>query len=186
MRTGFQGLAIVGIVIGMPVASYFLVFKPQNREIDRARSDLQHKDALLIKLREETARNADLARANEDIQRSVKMIEARLPSTKEVDAVIRQVSDLALAAGLKAPSVKSARPVPAALYMEQPLEMEVAGDFVGFFSFLAAVEKLPRIMRIHDLQITGLLKDDAELAAKFTLSIYFQDEKRLLSAAEVK
>jgi type IV pilus assembly protein PilO len=185
MRTGFQGLAIVAVVVGMPVASYFLVFRPQNREIDHAANDLQHKDALLVKLREETARNADLARANEEIKRSITVIEARLPSTKEVDSVVRQVSDLALASGLKAPSIKSAKPVPAALYMEQPLEMEVSGSFVGFFSFIAAVEKLPRIMRIHDMQITGLLKDQEELNAKFTLSIYFQDE-RLAAGGEGK
>ncbi|MBK9188799.1 MAG: type 4a pilus biogenesis protein PilO [Phycisphaerales bacterium] len=184
MRTGFQGLVIVGIVVGMPVASYYLVFRPQNREIERAKNDLQHKESLLIKLREETARNADLAKANEEIRRGVKIIEARLPSTKEIDALVRQVSDLALASGLKAPAIKSSRPVPAALYMEQPLELEVMGNFVGFFSFVAAVEKLPRITRIHDMKLTGLLKDEAELQAQFTLSIYFQDEKRVASAEE--
>lgn len=185
MRTGFQGLIVIGIVVGMPVASYYLVFRPQNREIERAKNDLQHKESLLIKLREETARNADLAKANEEIRRSVKLIEARLPSNKEIDAVVRQVSDLATVSGLRDPAIKSSRPVPAALYMEQPLELEVSGSFVGFFSFIAAVEKLPRITRIHDLKITGLLKDDAELQAQFTLSIYFQDEQRVVNA-EVK
>jgi type IV pilus assembly protein PilO len=75
--------------------------------------------------------------------------------------------------------MKSLKPVPAALYMEQPIEMEVQGGFVGFFTFIAQVEKLPRITRIHDMKITGLGRDDTELKAEFTLSIYFQDEKQV-------
>jgi len=176
MQLGLRGALVLTIVVGMPVASYFLVFKPQNAEIQRAKGEVEHKESLLDKLRVETARNADLVRANEEIQRSVKVIEARLPSNKEVDGLIRQVSDLAVASGLQPPAIKSSKPVPAALYMEQPLELEVRGDFVGFFTFLAQVEKLPRITRIHDLKMTGRNKEDVELEATFTLSIYFQDE----------
>lgn len=179
MNLGLRGLMVMGIVVGMPVASYFLVFKPQNKAIEAARKEVDHKAGLLAKLREETARNENLVRANEEIQRSVKTIEARLPSGKELDALVRQVSDLAVSSGLQPPAMKSAKPVPAALYMEQPIEMEVLGNFVGFFTFLAQIEKLPRITRIHDMKITGMARDDVELKAEFTLSIYFQDEKQL-------
>ncbi|MBS0197433.1 MAG: type 4a pilus biogenesis protein PilO [Planctomycetes bacterium] len=183
MNIGVRGAMLIGIVVGMPVASYFLVFKPQNKAIAAAKKEVDHKAGLLAKLREETARNADLARANEEIQRSVKTIEARLPSGKELDGLVRQVSDLAVASGLQPPAMKSAKPVPAALYMEQPIEMEVLGNFVGFFTFLAHIEKLPRITRIHDLKISGMARDDVELKAEFTLSIYFQDDKPLAQGA---
>lgn len=185
MNIGLRGALILGIVVGMPVASHYLVFRPQNREISRARQEVEHKESLLEKLREETSRNEDLARANEEIKRSVKLIEARLPSEKEIDAIVRQVSDLAVQAGLEPPAIKSAKPVQAALYMEQPLEMEVSGDFLNFFTFIAQVEKLPRITRVHDLKISGQMKDDAEIKAEFTLSIYFQDEKQV-ALAETK
>jgi type IV pilus assembly protein PilO len=183
MKLGLRGALIVLIVIGMPVASYFLVFKPQNAAIKAARQEVEHKATLLSKLKEETARNADLAKTNEELQKTVKSIEARLPSGKEIDGLVRQVSDLAVAAGLQPPAMKSAKPVPAALYMEQPIDMEVEGSFVGFFTFLAQVEKLPRITRIHDMKISGLAREDVELKAEFTLSIYFQDEKQVASGA---
>lgn len=178
MNLGFRGLLVLLIVIGMPVASFFLVFKPQNKEIQRAKEEVSHKEALLVKLREETARNDDLVRANDDIKRSVQIIEARLPSNKEIDDLVRQVSNLAVEAGLQPPAIKSAKALPAALYMEQPLEMEVSGKWVNFHTFLASVERLPRITRIHDMKITGMGKDDIELKAEFTLSIYFQEEKK--------
>ena len=178
MITQLRGLLIV-IVISMPVASFFMVFRPLNLEINRARAEVEHKELMLVKLQEETARNSDLERANLEIQNSIKMIEARLPSNKEVDALVRQVSELAIAAQLNAPAMKASRPVQTSLYMEQPIEMEVSGSFLGFFTFLANVEKLPRITRVHDLKLTGQAKDGAEVKAEFTLSIYFQDEKQL-------
>lgn len=181
MKLGIRGLLIMLIVVGMPVASYFLVFKPQNTAIQAARKEVEHKAVLLAKLKEETARNADLAKTNEELHKTVKSIESRLPSGKEIDGLVRQVSDLAVASGLAPPAMKSAKPVPAALYMEQPIEMEVQGSFVGFFTFIAQVEKLPRITRIHDMKITGLSRDDIELKAEFTLSIYFQDDRQVAS-----
>ncbi len=178
MKTHLRAL-LIAIVIAMPVASFFMVFRPQNAAIGQAAAEVKHKEDLLEKLKEETARSADLERTNAEIQNSIKMIEARLPSNKEVDDVVRKVSDLALTYNLHAPAMKTGRPLKTALYMEQPIEMEVSGDFLGFFTFLASVEKLPRITRIHDLKITGQPTEGVELKAEFTLSIYFQDETQL-------
>ncbi len=183
MLTGLRGIILLAAVVGMPVASYFLVFRPQNNEINRARQDVEYTKKLLDKLREETARNADLEKAIEDIRNSVAAAETRLPSDKEISDVVHKVSDIAIQAGLEAPAMKSAKPVQAALYMEQPLEMNIKGDFRSFFVFLANVEKLPRIMRITDFKIVrddklagteGVVRDKVD----FTLSIYFQPGKK--------
>jgi type IV pilus assembly protein PilO len=178
MGTQLRGLLVL-FVISLPLASYFWVFKPLNVEITREKAETEHREALLAKLQEETAKNEDLERANQEIQSSIRLIEARLPSNKEVDAVVRQVSNLAVESNLTAPSMRSSKPMPSALYMEQPIEMECSGNFVDFFTFLAKVEKLPRIMRIHDLKIEGVPKEGVELKATFTLSIYFQDDKQV-------
>jgi type IV pilus assembly protein PilO len=186
MKLGLRGVIVLLIVIGMPLASYKFVFLPQNRAIETARKEVDHKQQLLEKLREETARNADLVKANEQLKATVNSIEARLPTGKELDGIVRQLSDLAVDAGLKAPEMKSAKPVPAALYMEQPIEIQVQGNFVGFFSFIAQIEKLPRITRIHDMKITGMAREDIELKAEFTLSIYFQDDRPAATTASVE
>lgn len=186
MNLGVRSACILMVVVGLPIASYFLVFKPTNAKLVQDRAECDQKEKYLAKLAEIGERDADLARANDEIRRSITLIEQRLPSGKEIDALVRRVSDLAVSAGLNPPAIKSARPVPSGLYMEQPLEMEVSGSFVGFFTFLAQVEKLPRITRIHDLKITGQGKDDVELKAEFTLSIYFQDEAQAAASKESK
>jgi type IV pilus assembly protein PilO len=192
---GFQLRGIlIALVISLPVASYFWVFKPLNNQINKEKAETEHREALLTKLQEETANNEDLERANQDIQSSIRLIEARLPSNKEVDAVVRQVSNLAVDSNLSAPAMRSSKPVQSSVYMEQPIEMETSGNFIDFFTFLAKVEKLPRIMRIHDLKIEGLAREaradgiakDAELKATFTLSIYFQDEKQRVAQGDTK
>lgn len=183
MLTGLRGIILLAAVVGMPVASYFLVFRPQNAEINRARQDVEYTKTLLDKLREETARNADLEKAIEEIRISVAAAETRLPSDKEIADVVRQVSDLAVQAGLEAPAMKSSKPVQAALYMEQPLDMSIKGDFRSFFVFIANVEKLPRITRITDFKVVrddkASLEGNAIIPEKvdFTLSIFFQPGK---------
>ncbi len=183
MNLGIRTACVLAVVVGLPVSSYFLVFKPTNKKLETDRAECEQKEKYLTKLHELGNRDADLEKANEDIHRSVKLIEARLPSSKDMDDLVRQISNLAGEAGLKALSIKSAKPVPAGIYMEQPLEIETSGKFVGFFTFMAQVEKLPRITRVHDLKVQGQTKDDTELTAQFTLSIYFQDDKQVAGVA---
>ncbi|GJQ28848.1 MAG: hypothetical protein HBSAPP03_07320 [Phycisphaerae bacterium] len=184
MNLGVRTACVLVVVVGLPLSSYYLVFRPTNAKLTLDRAECEQKEKYLAKLAELGERDADLNRANQEISRSVQMIEQRLPSGKEIDALVRRVSDIAVTSGLQPPAIKSSKPVPSGIYMEQPLEMEVTGSFVGFFTFLAQVEKLPRITRVHDLKITGQNKDDTELKAEFTLSIYFQDEAPAVAAAK--
>jgi Tfp pilus assembly protein PilO len=169
-------LAMLVLLLMIPVASYFLVFVPQNTAIDEAKGEIRHKQEMLDQLQRETARNSSLAEANERIAEQISEIENRLPSDKEVDRVVRHVSKLAIQAGLEPPSVKSGKPISAALYMEQPLEMKTAGNFTGLYAFLQTLERLPRITRLPEMQIRRRPTDDGIVDVTFTLSIFFQQE----------
>jgi Tfp pilus assembly protein PilO len=93
-----------------------------------------------------------------------------------VDQVVRQVSDQAIQYRQEAPKIQSDNPVTAAMYMEQPLKVKLAGNFNGFYEFLAKLQQLPRITRIPDMKITRATDADGHMKAEFTLSIYFQQE----------
>lgn len=176
MRIGIRETVLLAVLLALPLLSWYLVFRPQNAEIAVAKREIEHKRQMLQKVQEETAKNADLIRANEEIRRNIEAIEARLPSSKEVDQVVRQVSDLAVQCGLDAPSIESDKPLAAAVYMEQPLKMKIAGNFNGFYEFLTRLQQLPRITRIPDMKITRSNETDGHMKAEFTLSIYFQQE----------
>jgi len=177
MTNATRQLLFFVVLLAMPLASYFLVFKPQNREISRARKEIELKQAMLEKLREATSQSADLARANDQMKQSIEAIQARLPNTKEMDNVLRQVSGLAGKEGLRVPQFKkNDKILPAGLAMEQPIDIEITGDFDGFYKFLLDLEQLPRITRIPDFSIVRSDKVDGEMKTKLTLSVYYEGE----------
>ncbi len=174
MRFSTRELILFLAVLLVPIVSYFVIFKPQSANIDRAKAEIDHKRDMLNSLRRETARNEDLKDANQTIEERIDEMEALLPSDKEMDTVLRQVSSLAVDSGLSPPTLKSSKPVAAARFREQPLEMSTTGSFEGFYEFLLALERLPRITRIVDMVIKDSGRDGVEIEAEFTLSIYFQ------------
>jgi Tfp pilus assembly protein PilO len=182
MQFGTRELVLFLTVLLLPVVSYFTIFKPQNTRIDQATAEIVHKRELLDQLRRETAKSKDLVEVNEAIMEGVTLIESRLPTNKEVDQIVRQVSTLAIDSGMQPPTLKSDKPLAAARYREQPLVMSTAGSFEGFYDFLLALERLPRITRIVSMTIKEnkqTKKDDEpqpEITVEFTLSIYFRED----------
>jgi hypothetical protein len=47
------------------------------------------------------------------------------------------------------------------------------GNFNAFYSFLLELEKLPRIMKIRELELKKQIDDEGQIAAAFTVSIFF-------------
>lgn len=175
MRFGIREIVLVATLLGILVASFTLVFLPQNAAIDRAKREIDHKMDLLEKLAAETDRNEALRERNEVIARRIAEVEDRLPSDKQVDAVIRQVSELAVRSGLNPPAMQNAKPVPAAQYWEQPLDLKTSGTFRGFYDFLIELERMPRITRINSMTLNRARNEEGRMDVEFTLSIYFQN-----------
>lgn len=183
MRIGPREALLLGVLVAFPVASYVLAFRPRNAEIDLAKKEIEHKRTMLRQVQEYTAKEQPLELQIAEIQEKIRLIEAKLPSRKEVDAVVRSISDLAVQCGLESPNIESLKPVSAATYMEQPLKVEMVGPFKagekGFYPFLAKLEQLPRITRLSDMKLTRTKdrEEDGRMKAEFTLSIYFQPEE---------
>ena len=174
MRFTSRELILFLAVLMVPILSYFVVFKPQSAKIDQAKTEIDHKREMLAALRIETARNEDLKKANDNIVERITEMESLLPSDKEIDEIVRQVSNLAIESGLTPPTLKSEKPVAAARFREQPLKMSTSGSFEGYYDFLLSLERLPRLTRIVDMALKDSNDDGVELEAEFTLSIYFQ------------
>ena len=183
MRFGFRELVFLVVLLAVPVASWWYVFKPRNAEILQAHREIEVKQAKLDKLREVAKRIDDIGLAIEKGREAVELVEAKLPNREQVEDILENVWQLAKRNHLILKSIKSEKPVPAALYMEQPLRMVVTGRFDGFYQFLLEMENLSRITRVPRMKLERLDSssgpDDLELdsglmTAEFTLSIYFE------------
>ncbi|MCC6429116.1 MAG: type 4a pilus biogenesis protein PilO [Phycisphaerales bacterium] len=184
MRMGAREGLIGIVLLAVPLSSWWMVFRPQNLAIEAAKRDVAHKRDLLEKLKQYTSKNQDLVTANEEMKQRIQTIEDRLPSDKEVDSIVRQVSDVAVSCQLGAPTVANVKPRQEAMYMEQPLDMTLSGHWTGFYDFLSRVEQLPRITRISNMILKRDDKGDGDMKAEFTLSIYYQQSAANAAAAD--
>lgn len=177
MSTTLRQFMFCGVLLALPVSSYFVVFRPVNDKITQGIKEIEHKESLLEKLREATSKTSDLERENLEIRQAIDTQQAKLPTSKEMDTVLRQVSGIASKKNLRVPQFKkSDQTAPAGIAIEQPLDIEITGDHDGFYEFLRDLERLPRITRITDLQVSRSDKINGEIRAKFVLSVYYEGE----------
>lgn len=181
-RIGARELLFLGVLASVPIAGYLFVFKPRNSQIATARGEIAAKETQLASLRTVTARIANIDEEIVRWEEALRRLDERLPGEEGVDGILGQITELAQSHRLTVASVKGERAIPAAEYMELPLRAVVTGTFEGFHRFLADLEALPRITRIHrmnlvrgDFDPSKRKGDGAEgpLKAEFTLSIYF-------------
>lgn len=176
MGFGGKQLVYTGVLLAVPVAAFFVVFKPQNDRIEQARKDTEIKKAMLDKLREATAQSADLRRENERIAASIRALEARLPNDKGIDEVLRDVHSAAEQSGLRLPKFRRTdRAIQSGVAMEQPIELELAGTFDSLYRFLLRLEQLPRITRLTDMRITRDRDQEGNVNVRATLSVFYSN-----------
>lgn len=180
MNIPMRQVVSVAVLIGVPVASYFLVFQPQSKEMKKIKAENEVKRQMLAKLQTVTAQAPDLVKATEEIKQTITAIEARMPSSKELDSVLRDVATIATKCGLRVPKfnrTEGAREAGSA--QEQQLDVEIVGNFDGFYKFLLDIEKLPRITRLTDMQLARIVDmekgTEGHMRANFKLSIYYQN-----------
>ena len=140
MRFGMRELLFFLVLLAVPVASFFYVFKPSNDEIAQAKTEIALKQATLDRLASVLSKVDDIGLEIEKGRESIELIEAKLPTEQDVEGILEQVWQLAKRNKLNIKYVKSEKPVPAALYMELPLKIVMEGEFDGFYQFLLELE----------------------------------------------
>jgi len=77
----------------------------------------------------------------------------QLPGKTEVDNLLVDISQTALASGLQQELFKPESEQPKEFYAEKPIKMELTGSFHEFGQFASGVAALPRIVTLHDIHI---------------------------------
>ncbi|MGH8657102.1 MAG: type 4a pilus biogenesis protein PilO [Gammaproteobacteria bacterium] len=77
----------------------------------------------------------------------------RLPDKAEVAALLVDISQQGLGAGLEFELFKPGQEKPSEFYAELPIEIRVTGGYHAFGQFVSGVSDLPRIVTQHDIKI---------------------------------
>ena len=176
MTSGLRKAVFFVLLLGVAFAAYQYMIKPANRHLAEQKARLQTKLAKLAEFEKATEAAEDVSYQLEQLREAVEFFESKLPPKSEVDKVLHDVTVIVQKQGLRSKRVLRLKEKDNSGYIEQPLKMELEGNFNSFYSFLLELEKLPRIMKIRELELEKQAKSEGQIAVHFIVSIFFQNE----------
>jgi len=168
-------IAFFILLLAVAYVAYQYMIKPANKHLAESKSRVQKKLDDLDNFEKATA-TSQITQQLEELQKTVKLFESKLPPQSEIHKVLEQVTLIAQQQGLKPKTIRTLKEKDNSGYIEQPLKMELAGNFNSFYSFLLELEKLPRIIKIRELQLDKQNEYDGQISADFIVSIFFQNK----------
>jgi type IV pilus assembly protein PilO len=176
MTSGLRKIVFFVLLVGVACVAYQFMIKPANKTFADQKAKVDEKLDKLAEFEQATSAAESLNKQLEELQQAVEFFESKLPPTSEIDKVLRDVTVISEEQGLKPKTIRTLKRKDNSGYIEQPLNMELVGDFTSFYSFLLELEKLPRIMKMRELQLTKHKDEEGKIATKFTVSIFFQNK----------
>ena len=148
--------AVIGIaflaVTGMGV--WFTIVKDKAPALDRAK---QEEAALktTFENKQRKAANYDAYKAQlAQIEQSFGTMLRQLPGETEIPSLIVDISQTGLAAGLQEKLFEPQSEIPKDFYAEKPIKIQLSGGYHEIANFVSGVAALPRIVTLHDINIT--------------------------------
>lgn len=89
----------------------------------------------------------------EIMQRTFNTLVEQLPSGTEVPQLVVDISQTALANGLKIQLFKPQDETVLEFYAEKPIELVMQGDYHQFAMFASDIAALPRVVTLHDIHL---------------------------------
>jgi type IV pilus assembly protein PilO len=161
---------VLGLVV-IAALGYFMV-SPKSAERDalRQKSEVLREEVAKARIEEAGLRTF---RAQADaLRKRLELAKGRLPSEREIPGLYRQVSDLALQAGL---AVALFAPKPGEnreTVTEIPIAVSAEGTYHQLGNFLSRIGRIPRIVNLGDFRLAGVERPTGSLRAELTLATY--------------
>jgi len=155
-RFGAIGLIFL---IGACAMVYFLAWKPNKPDLDSARAEeIKLTETLTAKARK--AANLDAYKAQLlEIEQSFGAMLRKLPNKTEVPNLLTDISQQGAGAGLDQKLFQPNAQVNKDFYAELPIKMRLTGSFHSIGAFVSGIAALPRIVTLHNVEITPAGKD---------------------------
>lgn len=158
---------------------YWTIYKDKMPQLERAEAE---EDALEITFenKQRKAANYDAYKAQlSQIEQSFGTMLRQLPGETEIPSLIVDISQAGLASGLQEKLFQPQSEIPRDFYAEKPIKIRLAGGYHEIANFVSGVASLPRIVTLHDINITPDDKDSFDkLSIEVTAKTYrYLDEE---------
>ena len=156
VRAGAVGLCFLAVAVGL---IYVFVWQDRMPELQQRENTEQQ---LRGEFRSKHAKAINLAIYKQqlsDIEKSFGALLRQLPSKTEVPNLLVDISQTGLAAALEEKLFQPGQEVKKDFYAELPIHIQLTGSYHEFGAFVSGIAALPRIVTLHDIQITPINKD---------------------------
>ncbi|MBI5101030.1 MAG: type 4a pilus biogenesis protein PilO [Nitrospirae bacterium] len=171
---GYARIIIAVLPAIIVAAAVIIIFiMPRQKEIKALDVRIGEQNNKIAENQAKVAKLDVLIRENEKLLGRLKELKELLPEEKEISGLLKQFSDMSIAAGLE---IKSWRPRPKTMHSsgivyEIPSDFVVGGTYHDLGNFLASLTKLNRIVNVTTLRLGGAQKGKAP--AQTNLNITF-------------
>jgi type IV pilus assembly protein PilO len=191
-----MGVRIVTAVLLFSLAAaggyYFLVWKNQHPILLEEQSkEGQLMESLTTKARR--AANLDAYRVQlAEMEKSFGAMLRQLPNKTEVPNLLVDISQTGLAAGLEEKLFRPQGEIKKDFYAELPISIRLTGDYHEMGKFASGIAALPRIVTLHDIEITPQAGRNMNEPGELTLNVvaktyrYLDDEEQAVAEPKGK
>ena len=165
------------VVVGAGV--WFTIIKDRLPELQRAQDD-ESTLRVTFENKQRKAANYDAYKAQlAQIEQSFGTMLRQLPGETEIPSLIVDVSQTGLASGLQEKLFQPQPEIPRDFYAEKPIKIRLSGGYHEIANFVSGVAALPRIVTLHDINITPEGQDSFDqLSLEVTAQTYrYLDEE---------
>jgi type IV pilus assembly protein PilO len=164
----------------LSIAIFMLLILPKQKEMKALDAQIDTQNNEIASSQAKAAKLDVLKQENERLIKRINELKEQLPEEKEISSLLKQVSDLGIAAGLEIKSWKPGPKVthPSGIVYEIPVAVEVSGTYHNLGYFLSSLTKLNRIVNISDMKLVsgsntkGTPKGDTILNVSFKASTF--------------
>ena len=165
-------IAIVFVVVlGMGV--YLFIIEDKAPQLQRAQEEEQTL-RVSFENKQKKAANYDAYKAQlTQMEQSFGTMLRQLPGKTEIPSLIVDISQTGLAAGLQEKLFQPQAEIPKDFYAEKPITISLSGGYHEIANFVSGVAALPRIVTLHDINITPDSQDNYDrLTIQVTAKTY--------------
>jgi type IV pilus assembly protein PilO len=173
-------IAIVFVVVlGMGVYWFIIEDKaPQLKRVQEEEQTLR----VSFENKQKKAANYDAYKAQlTQMEQSFGTMLRQLPGETEIPSLIVDISQTGLAAGLQEKLFQPQAEIPRDFYAEKPITISLSGGYHEIANFVSGVAALPRIVTLHDINITP---DNQESFDRLTIQVTAKTYRYLEEEAE--
>ncbi len=177
-RAGVIGM-VFAVVVGLGI--YWTIIENKAPQLKRAQEDEQTL-RVTFENKQRKAANYDAYKAQlAQMEQSFGTMLRQLPGETEIPSLIVDISQTGLAAGLQEKLFQPQAEIPRDFYAEKPIKIRLSGGYHEIANFVSGVASLPRIVTLHDINITP---DDKDMYDRLSIEVTAQTYRYLDEEAE--